>query len=309
MSEQLFGRIENIEQTEKILQSIPMPYLGPVGQAICGTGEGKIQLLYKFVEAVTPNGQYPVREQAIGDCVSHGYAGGVDCLTAAEIAMGDDEQWAGEACSEYIYGVSRVLIGNGSLGRSDGSIGAWAAKGLAEYGCILKKKYGKIDLSTYNGSVAKQYGYSGPSKELIVFGKEHPIKTYSQVRTVEECRDSIVNLYPVMICSNQGFTSIRDKDGFARASGSWPHCMLVSAVDANSSRMGFLIQNSWGRNWITGPKKLEQPDGSFWCDYDTMAKILRQNDSWSISNYQGYKRQDLSWETFLKAREKAKDYE
>lgn len=308
-NKELFGRIENIEETDKILQEIPMPYLGLVGNAIKGTGAGKIQLLYKYVEAVTSNGQYPVREQAIGDCVSHGTAGGVDCITACEIAMGENEQWMGESCTEFIYGVSRVFIGNGSLGkRNDGSIGAWAVKGLTQYGTLLKKKYDNTDLSVYSGSRAKQYGADGPPKELLKYAKEHPVKTYSQVRTVEECRDSIVNLFPVIICSNQGFTTTRDKNGFSRASGTWGHCMLVHGVDDNSNQKGFCIQNSWGKNWISGPKKLEQPDGSFWCSYETMSKILAQNDSWSISNFVGYPRQDLDWDTFKKAQEKLKDY-
>lgn len=304
--QQLFGRHEDEKLTENILALSSMPLLGPVGQEICGTGEGKVQLLYKFVEAVTPDGKYPIREQTIGDCVSQGTAGAVDCLTASEIAAGEYEKWNGECCSEYIYGLARVNIGGGTL-RGDGAYGGWGVKAIG-LGTLVRQKYGNTDFTKYNGSVAKQYGDYGPPKELMNFAKEHPVRTYSQVRTVEECRDSIVNLFPVIICSNTGFATKRDELGFARRSGTWPHCMLVAGVDDNSNRKGFLIINSWGPRWISGPKRWEQPDGSFWCDYDTMSEILRQNDSWVISNFEGYKRQDVDWQVFTEAQKKAKEY-
>lgn len=305
-SVEFFGRIADEKLTDNILKTSPMPLLGPVGQSIVGTGEGKIQLLYKFLEAVTPNGKYPIRTQEIGDCVSQGTAGAVDILTASEIAAGQYEIWNGEAASEFIYGAARVTIGGGSI-RGDGAYGAWGVKAIG-LGTLVRKKYGNIDLSQYRGSLASQYGYYGPPKELFTYAKEHPVKSYSQVRTVEECRDAVANLFPVIICSNVGFTSKRDEQGFARASGVWEHCMLVVAVDDSSSRKGFCIMNSWGPNWISGPKKLDQPDGSFWCDYQTMQRILSQKDSWVISNFIGYPRQDLSWDVIDRAKERAKNF-
>lgn len=47
-------------------------------------------------------------------------------------------------------------------------------------------------------------------------------------------------------------------------------------------------------NWISGPKRYEQPDGSFWCDIDVLQKILNARDSWVYSNFDGYKMQKLN---------------
>jgi hypothetical protein len=60
-----------------------------------------------------------------------------------------------------------------------------------------------------------------------------------------------------------------------------------------------LIQNSWGPSWISGPKKHEQPDGSFWCDAEVLERnILSARDSFAFSNFEGFPPQKLSLELF-----------
>lgn len=293
-----FGWQDRPEDVEKVLAQCKYPYMsGPVSQAICGSGTGKKQLLYKFVEKVA--GKYPVRTQAIGDCVSFGHAGAIDCLKAAEIIInGDLESWQSETSTEDIYGGSRVQIGNGQLGNGDGSIGAWACKYISQYGTLLRKKYNNIDLSIYDGNRAKLWGSPnhGTPKELISIAKEHKVQTYTLVKTYQEVIDSIQNGFPVTICSNRGFENVRDRDGFCRASGRWGHCMLIHGFDDEYTRKGVCIQNSWGPNWVTGPKRNDQPDGSFWCSIETLENdILSGNDSWALSGFDGFPMQDLNW--------------
>ena len=50
---------------------------------------------------------------------------------------------------------------------------------------------------------------------------------------------------------------------------------------------GFLVQNSWGR-WNGGGKKFDQPDGSFWINYDTAEKLLDARGSWVFSDVDGF---------------------
>ena len=99
--------------------------------------------------------------------------------------------------------------------------------------------------------------------------------------------------------SNQGFTSNRDKDGFARPSGNWAHQMALIAMK-DDSRPGALIQNSWGPSWIGGPKgEHDIPDGSFWCDAEVLERnILRAGDSWAHSSFDGFPPQKLDLECF-----------
>lgn len=233
----------------------------------------------------------------ISNCVSQGTAYCVDAAKAVDIWIKKEfELWVAETATEDIYGGSRVQIGKGRLGSGDGSVGAWAARYVNEYGALARGKYGDIDLSVYNGNVARSWGMpsKGAPSLLIPIAKEHPIQTVSLVSTYEEVRDLIANGYAVSICSNQGFSAKRDKDGFAKPQGSWAHCMSILGVDDSFSRPAVLIQNSWG-TWNSGPKRHDQPDGSFWCDAEVLQRnILSRKDSWAFSGYEGYKPQKIN---------------
>ena len=295
---QNFGWIDQPDAVDDVLSQLRHPVFGAAAGGIRDSGKGKIALLYKAVEAVA--GYFPQRKQTIGDCVSHGMAYAVDVLTCVEIQLkGEQERWVAEAATEPIYAGSRVEIGNGQLGNGDGSIGAWAAKWVKEYGVLLRKLYeyeGRdYDLREYDGRRAREWGKprNGCPDLLEPTAREHPVRTFSLVTSYEECRDAEVNGYPCTVASNQGFTSTRDEDGFCRPSGSWAHQMSIIAVDDEYKRPGCLIQNSWGPDWVSGPKRHDQPDGSFWADADVVDKMLRRKDSFAYSQYEGYPAQDL----------------
>ena len=112
------------------------------------------------------------------------------------------------------------------------------------------------------------------------------------VRTYEEARDAIANGYPMPVSSSRGFQSKRDKDGFARPEGEWMHCMCFLAVDDAYKRPGLLCVNSWDETWISGPKRHDQPEGTFWVDAEVADGMLRQGDSFAISGYSGYPAQE-----------------
>jgi hypothetical protein len=260
----LGGWVDDQNAVEAVMSELPFPVFGDVWESTKDSGKGKVVLLYDIIEKVA--GYFPLRKQAIGDCVSMGTAYAVDAIKAVDIYIKKDfEEWVAETATEDIYGGSRVQIGKGRIGSGDGSVGAWAARYVNEYGALARKKYGDIDLTKYSGSVAKSWGMPnrGTPKDLIPFAKEHPVLTISQVSNYEQCRDLIANGYSVTICSNQGFSSKRDKDGFAAPQGNWAHCMSLLAIDDEYKRPGVLIQNSWGV-WNSGPKRHNQPDGSFW---------------------------------------------
>jgi hypothetical protein len=291
----LQGWCDRPADVNAIMAVLPMPVFGEVYGELKNSGRGKIVLLYQCVEKVA--GSFHVRLQTIGDCVSMGAACAVDTLKATEIVIkGDLEEWIGDTATEDIYGGSRIQIGNGQLGYGDGSVGAWAAQYVSTYGTLVRKNYGSVDLTTYDGERARRWGNPGAGcpRDLLVFAKEHLVKTVSQVRNYEEARDAIANGYPITVASNQGFTKVRDNDGFARPEGNWGHQMCFTAVDDSFKRPGLLCQNSWGTTWISGPKRNGQPDGSFWVDADTVNRMLGQNDSWAYSNFDGFQLQELS---------------
>jgi hypothetical protein len=288
-----FGWVDRPKDVDSFVASLRYPVFGQACRAfgIQDSGEGKVVLLHKAVERVV--GHVPIHNQKIGDCVSHGFGSGVDFLTCVEIDMhGESEEWQGETVTETIYGSSRVEIGGGQLGNGDGSLGAWGAKAVKEYGTLLRKKYGGWDFTNYSGNMAKTLGRKGMPDELEPTAREHRVRTVSLVQSYEEARDAICNGYPVPVCSMQGFKSRRDNDGFARPEGQWAHCMLFCGADDKSGRPGLLCLNSWGSDWIQGPKRHDQPDGSFWVDAQTCTKMLRSGDSYALSGYEGYPAQE-----------------
>lgn len=275
--------------------SMRRPIFGVEAHAsgIAGSGAGKIVLLHEAVNKV--RGSFLVREQQRGTCVSQGWALAVDIVKCVQIVAGAREKFTGDTATEPIYAGSRVEIGKGACGRGDGSVGAWAARFVTEYGTLVRGKYGDIDLTEPDEGISVRWGMprAGVPDELEPKVREHPVRTTSMVTDFEGGRDAIANGYAIAVCSNQGFTSTRDEKGFAKPRGSWAHCMCFIAVDDSDSRPGLLCMNSWGPHWISGPKRHNQPDGSMWVDADTCTRMLSGQDSFAVSGYEGFPAQDL----------------
>ena len=267
--------------------------MGPAASAIRGTGEGTTALLWKHVEELV--GEFPVRTQAIGDCVSQGAATVVDVVKAVEVTSGDgDETWRAETASETRNGLSRVEVGKGELGQEDGSYGAWGAQAVKEYGTLVRERYGQHNLSGYSGELAREWGVDGLPDELEPTAREHLIREISLVTTYSDVRDALANGYAVTIASMQGFRHHRDEDGFLKPEGEWPHQMAVIGMDDEFKRPGVLVMNSWGTNWVTGPTRHNQPRGSFWLDAEVLEdRILSEEDSWAFGNYEGWPARSL----------------
>ena len=192
-------------------------------------------LLHKAVEKVV--GSFPINNQTIGDCVSQGEAGACQVLICTDIVLrGEAEEWRGLVATEPIYAGSRVEIGGGRIS-GDGSVGAWAARWVVEYGVLVRRKYEvdgiEFDLTEYDGDRARAWGRRGVGcpNGLELIAKEHPVKTTSLCTGYDQARDSIANGYPVTVASNRGFNDVRDSEGFLRPSGTWSHEMYFCGVD------------------------------------------------------------------------------
>lgn len=276
------------------------PYLSQVNADIRGTGKGKIALLWPFLEQVTGGPLVP-HAQETGDCVSHATGLGIDILTAVQIVKRKSPQrWVAPAATEIIYAGGRIEIAKKNYKQtwSAGMTGTVAAEFIKRYGVLLRQKYlNKWDFTDYSGQVAQQLGRTGVPDELEPLCKLHPVGNVALVRSYDEARDCVYNGYPVVLCSSQGFSTRggRDKDGFlAPSRNPWMHSMLLAGIDDEYTRPGGLIINSWGSTWINGPKRHNQPDGSFWADSSVIDRICRQGDTIALSCYAGYPRQNYS---------------
>lgn len=309
MAGELFGWTPDPAGVEAFLneEETKHPLFGLASQNL--TTAKETVLLYEPLLSLEPG--WKRGSQGIGDCVSWGYELGCSTLSAVEIVLKrEPEEWKGVFATEPIYGGSRVEArGRKRGGYNDGSYGGAAAKWVRDFGLLLRKDYSEEtgnnehDLSVYDSGVAKRWGNYGcggkhDKGRLDQVAKQHPVATVSMVTTFDEAAKAISNGYPVPVCSGQGFTSTRDKDGFCKAKGSWAHCMLFWGVRFGE-RPGLLIANSWGRS-VSGPVWPDkQPesirDCCWWVDASVVDKMLQWQDSYALSGYDGFRRREMKW--------------
>jgi hypothetical protein len=183
--------------------------------------------------------------------------------------------------------MARVDIGGQRGSFQDGAVGAWAAKAVSTLGTLPRDVVGP-----YDGRRAKQWGARGVPADLMAKAPLHKVETTSLVTTYSELEDALANGYPVTVCSDQGFALERDPEGFCSPRGVWGHCMLIVGVRAGS-RPGACIFQSWGSSMPSGPLALDQPPNSFWADREVVERMLSMQDSWALSNFDGYPSQNL----------------
>jgi hypothetical protein len=231
---------------------------------------------------------------SVGSCVGHGTATGCDITTGCEIDwLKQPETFVARASADAMYALGRDL--SGDLGRSDGSYGGAAAKAV-KHGVLHMLKYGDVDLTSYSGQRCRDWAARGVPDAIKATAKDHPMLYATVVSTPEEARSALQGGYGINVCSGQGFSSSRDKDGFARAQGSWSHSMCIAGY-RGGSRRGFLIINSWGPDWVSGPiYPDDMPEGSFWAEWDTIARMLRGEDSFAYSGFQGFVKREMNWD-------------
>lgn len=224
-----------------------------------------------------------------GSCVAAGAAAAVDVLAAIDyVNNGTEKPKHADICS--IYWGSRVEIGGGRIW-GQGSVGVWAAQWLQKYGMIPMDKYPSIDLSTYSASVCcGSNARKGCPDELEPIARKHPVKTYAQVSNFDDMTDAIASGYPVTIASDQGFSQNRDSDGFASPRGTWQHQMCI--IGYRLDKPGALILNSWDEYFSGGGNLCR---ACFWAGRDTVSRMLRQGDSWALSDLVGWPRKSLDF--------------
>lgn len=279
----------------------------PAGRAVMG-GDADVMLWRAVRKAGNlPADRYPnVDQQNVGCCVGCGWKHGVDVLMAVQIANGMRHEFK-PVSVEVIYGGSRVEVGGGRV-RGDGSVGAWAAKWCADYGVVPMGKYPAADLTTFSPARARQFGKSGVPDALEPLARQHPVKGTALVKTWADVKRAVGQMYPVVVCSDVGFDNrdgtvgTRDADGFIKPRGVWNHCMVIVGVRGGARPGGFIL-NSWGDAAHRGPVwPADAPKAGFWADADTIDRMVRQGDSFALSDLQGFPARDLPLDWFIHAR-------
>lgn len=275
----------------------PFAIVNDDGVAIVQDNAKSVARLWDAVKAVNGGQHLPNVPQQVGDCVSHACKHAVQFLICVQIAAGPQpsEFTYYDPFAPYFYGTSRVLVGKGKL-KGDGSCGAWAARAVVDYG-ILRADFDGVP--PYSGTVARQWGSSGPPQRFVDEARHFPISTTSPVRSAAEIRDAICNGYPVTIASNVGFDAMTTRDGklIGIQKGSWSHAMCVIGYDGSGPSPLWCILNSWGPN-AHGKCPDDAPPGSFWIGERDMDAIARQGDSFAYSGFKGFSAHEFNFNLF-----------
>jgi hypothetical protein len=283
------GWIDMPEQVEAILPTQPFPYFCDTP---CGSDDVKIpERIMGWEMAVKVLGHnIPQKNQGqYGTCTSFAGAYATEMTMIAEIYAGQSEEYK-PLSTEAIYGFGRVEVGGGRIKcMSDGSNGIWTVEGLKKYGTIARGVYGKYDLSKYSGALSREWGCKGIPEEIEKECLFHKIGAYSQVKTLLDVDRALASGYFIIVCSSVGFNKVR-KDGVATPGPRWDHAM--SCLGKNKDL--YLIQNSWG-DFFSGTKGDLPDDSCFYVEGKVLERMLAANDSYAVSNYEGFKTRELDW--------------
>ena len=288
-----FGWVDDRAQVQAITGTIPDPHFQAT-EAFQSEYAGPDDVFLWDAARQVLGDLIPPRDQKdVGSCVSFGTAAAVEHLICVQIANGAREEYR-DLVQEVIYGGSRVEIGGGRV-RGDGSVGAWAAKFVTDYGVLPRGVFGRFDLRSYSVARCREFGNAGVPDELEPEARKHPVKAVANVRTWAEARAAVRNGYPLIVCSSQGFAMARDADGFCQPRGVWMHCMALVGVRGGQRPGGFLL-NSWGAAAHSGPRGVGDPSpAGFWADAAVLDRMLKQGDSWAFSNFRGFPARKLDW--------------
>lgn len=290
MSDYAYGYLPNPAATAAFVATLPHATLSAAAPHLVRGAEDRDAFVWRALAQCLGEPRIHARNQgSVGSCVGHGSATAVDLTMACEIVLErQPEEWRARVAADALYGESRQVTDN--LGNWDGSYGAAAAQAIRDCGTLHMLAYddAQVDLRSYSANRCRQWAAHGLSAGLLQLAAAHKMHATTLVATAEEARAALQNGYGISVCSGQGFASTRDADGFAPAQGTWSHCMALVGYRAGRRR-GFLVVNSWGDDWISGPVYPDDmPHGSFWAEWEVIDRMLRGRDSFAYASYDGF---------------------
>lgn len=233
-------------------------------------GQDKTYVLYRTHNVTA------MRQGHVGSCV------GTAVVKALELATGK------KYSAEWCYAISRDYYE--ASGLRAGSNCWWACQAMLDIGPVLARNYAVLgyDLEVYDETVAKTWQARGPPECMRAFADENAVVGFVHIETWEQLRDAIAQRNPVIVGSSVGFGrrtgQVRSRSGMLRSRwwSKWRHAMVFCGVSDGKSKRALLL-NSWGDNWIRGPKWLgDEPDGSFWISKRDAERMLRKGDAWAM---------------------------
>lgn len=292
--QQKCGWVRDPGAVDLVLRQLPRSQFADAAPLLVAQAPESDVFLWEACQRATGGHLAAHDQDGVGCCVGEGFASAIEYLQCVEIALGERNFEYLPISSEAIYALSRVEVGGGRI-NGDGSVGAWAAKAVQQFGVLPRRIVGSIDLTRFDSKRARNWGRSGLPDNLEPEARQHLVRTVSLVKSFAEARAAIANGYPVAVCSDRGFTMQRDRDGFCSPRGEWNHCMCFIGV-RNGVRPGLCCLQSWGPNVPGGPIGIgNHPDCAFWVDAEVADRMLSLGDSWALSTFDGFPARRLDW--------------
>jgi hypothetical protein len=229
--------------------------------------------------------------QLIGDCVGVSSEHCCEYVQFASILNGTLDEFK-YIFPPYNYGISRCQIGNEWGSYQDGSVAAWTAAGVVQFGCVTKDANG---VPAYTASVARDYGAKGPPQSMIDMGKIHLIKSTAAIKTKDDLIASLWNGYPVQMASSIGYSMTADSPtGFMIQNATWNHSMTVIAVTYGMPGIPDhgIILNNWGdcHGQLVDlvDNTIQLPVGVIRAHLDDIMKAISAGDTFAYSDLDGF---------------------
>jgi len=310
MAQEDYGWIDDPREVGLILNQLPHPLLRCTKWSKPLLAAEPRDVMFWELERKGIGSILRAHYQRRGTCVGQGWARNIQhAILADRLIRGELEEWYARVLPASIYGFSRVEIGGGRV-RGDGSIGAWAAQAAKEKGVLLRMPYPDINLAEDDDDAyCVAWGDRGVPDALEPFAAEHTMLDVSLVTDLELGLGCLWNWIPIPTCSNQGFTTTRDKYGMCHPSGSWAHCMATSGAvkikhpNHPSGLQTVGLWQSWGQNSPDGNdrvtlqtgQEITLPPGVFLIDAEVWGRMLRAGDSFGIASIRGWKPTKQDW--------------
>lgn len=264
--------------------------------------------LWKAEEKVLGRKPLPWDQNPVGSCVGFGWTRAAQDCMLVEIASGEPEEYPGaDLAPEVTYGGSRVEVGGGRI-RGDGSVGAWAAKWVVEWGVVPRGVYGSLDLTRYDPDTCRRLGAQGVPDQVEQLARQHPVTAVAKVTSGQEGWAALMAGKPIAVCSNRGFSMRLDGDGFCSPQGVWQHCMEFAGAFTHPARgRSVVVRNSWADYLGAGFRPVryvkadgtegtfELPPGCFCTTLGVAADMLAQGDSFALAGLKGWEKMKVDW--------------
>jgi len=191
--------------------------------------------------------------QRRGTCVGRGTYRAIQQSYIYSITSGTEYGVPVKLAYEPIYIGSREVIGGGRLS-GDGSVGAWAARWVSEYGVVARAKYDSVDLTKSNESYSVKTKRIG--SDVIEEGKRHTVAAHL-CRTSDDIADAIAGGFGIARCHSTIYGN-RNGNGESSPSRSGAHCQAIVGVYVRpDGSTGYVEQQSWGSRNPGGPSILK----------------------------------------------------